>query len=171
MFSLLEWANSQTGSIEFLPDTLSVNHAIEQNIKLLKPQAENKKLRIFYDETQWLNVFADKRMLNMILRNLISNAIKFSEQGEIKIEARQQSAMCEISIADQGVGISEDRLDLLFSPTAKEISTEGTSGELGTGLGLLLCKDFVLRHGGKIWVESEVNKGSTFIFSLPLKQE
>jgi signal transduction histidine kinase len=107
-------------------------------------------------------------MINTILRNLLSNAIKFTpENGAITLESNVKSSEVEISVSDTGVGISEEDCKLLFN-ISTTISTKGTSNETGTGLGLIICKEFVEKQGGKIWVESEPGKGSRFIFTLPL---
>ena len=110
---------------------------------------------------------ADKNMLSTILRNLISNAIKFTPQeGKICVSASENKEYIEVSVTDTGVGIEEKYIPLLFRIDNK-YSTPGTNNETGTGLGLILCREFVEKHKGKIWVESEINKGSRFIFTLP----
>ena len=113
-------------------------------------------------------IFADKNMLDSILRNLISNAIKFTNKGgKIKITAIKTETDFQISVSDNGIGISPEKLDDIFR-IDKHIHTNGTDGEMGTGLGLLLCNDFVNRHGGRIWTESTPGKGSKFTFCLPV---
>lgn len=106
-------------------------------------------------------------MLNTVLRNLIANAVKFTNAGGlINIHAEQDNSKVTISVSDNGIGIKPDTLNKLFNISQK-ITTKGTANETGTGLGLLLCKEFVEKHGGKIWVESELGKGSDFKFTLP----
>ena len=113
---------------------------------------------------------ANEVMLKAVIRNLVSNAIKFCNAGgDVRISFEQVSGAFEISVLDNGVGIKKDRLAKLFEPTRCN-TTRGTADEQGTGLGLLLCKEFVQRHGGRIWVTSEKNKGSEFKFSIPAKQ-
>jgi two-component system, sensor histidine kinase and response regulator len=107
-------------------------------------------------------------MIDTVLRNLISNAIKYTKTGAITLEAFHNNVQTKVSIIDTGVGIELDKRDKIFD-VLKAKSTLGTSGETGSGLGLILCKEFIEKHGGKIWVESEVGKGTTFYFSLPLK--
>ena len=114
---------------------------------------------------------ADKDMLKIILRNLITNAIKFSyRNGEVELRAAADDCLVEISVSDNGVGMTEDAIQKLFKPGVGS-SEYGTENEHGTGLGLLLCDEFVKKHGGKIWVESEPGKGSSFKFTLPLVSE
>ena len=106
-------------------------------------------------------------MLKTVMRNLVSNAIKFTHNGgAININAEENSGNVIISVSDDGIGISPDNITKLFD-ISQVLSTKGTAKEKGTGLGLLLCKEFVEKHGGKIWVESEVGKGSDFKFTLP----
>jgi len=115
-------------------------------------------------------LFADISQLKFILRNLITNAIKFTNyNGQITINAKHNSLETEICVNDNGVGIPKDIADKIFNIGSK-ITSKGTSGEKGTGLGLILCNEFVVKHGGKIWVESEVGKGSEFKFTLPFNK-
>jgi signal transduction histidine kinase len=110
-------------------------------------------------------------MLKTVLRNLVSNAIKYTNKnGEVNINAEENFGNIIISVSDNGIGIANDELTKLFN-ISEVITTKGTANERGTGLGLLLCKDFVVKHGGKIWVESEVGKGSDFKFTLPISIE
>jgi signal transduction histidine kinase len=114
---------------------------------------------------------ADKAMISTVLRNLISNAIKFTKKGgEITLIAREENAKLWVAVKDNGIGIPQHRLEKLFRIEESE-STPGTSNEKGTGLGLILCKEFIEKHGGKIWAESEEGKGSVFYFNLPYKPE
>ena len=116
---------------------------------------------------QSITVFADKDMIGTILRNLISNAIKFTNQGgTIVVSAKQKQGELMVTVSDNGVGIEADVLGNLFR-IEESYSTSGTQNEQGTGLGLILCKEFIEKHGGKIWVESEVGKGSKFCFTIP----
>jgi signal transduction histidine kinase len=118
-----------------------------------------------------INVFADIDMLKTVLRNLVSNAIKFTNNdGAINIGAEENSGNVTISVSDNGIGIAHDELKKLFD-ISEVLTTKDTEGETGTGLGLLLCKEFVEKHQGKIWVDSEVGKGSDFRFTLPISVE
>ena len=115
----------------------------------------------------WKMAFADKDLINSVLRNLLSNAIKFSQiEGRIVISARQTQDNLIVSFKDGGIGINREDLTKLFR-IEEAVPTLGTQNETGTGLGLILCKEFIDKHGGQIWVESEEGKGSTFFFSIP----
>jgi len=166
LMNLLEWSRSQTGRMEFKPENFDLHDLINENKSIFDVIASQKKITIHENLPSELSVFADKLMISTVLRNLISNAIKFTKQdGEIRISAEKKSKEIHIYISDNGVGIKEKRLKNLFRIDENE-STSGTNNEKGTGLGLILCKEFVEKHGGKIWVESEEGKGSTFYFSL-----
>jgi PAS domain S-box-containing protein len=165
---ILTWARTQKGKIPFEPQCLSFKDICKNIFEILKPTADLKNITINYFESDHLIVFADIYMLKTVLRNLVSNAIKFTNKnGAINIEAIENSENVTISVSDNGVGITPDSLIKLFD-MSQIYSTVGTAKESGTGLGLLLCKEFVERHGGKIWVESEIEKGSNFKFTLPI---
>lgn len=169
--NLLEWARSQSGSILIQPETLSLNQLISNNVELLKPQAKNKQIALSLSLTENLHVYADRNLLNTILRNLISNAIKFTEaDGEVQITASHSSSSeVQVSVKDNGIGISPAILEKLFKVEHK-FSTPGTANEKGTGLGLLLCKEFIERSKGRLEIESEEEVGSCFRFTLPAGQ-
>ena len=165
--NLLTWARAQTGAISYEPMPMDLQLIIEGNITLLTSSAlsKNIKLNSLVKEGMW--VFVDMNMLTTVIRNLLSNAIKFTKEGgEITITAEKRSDFIEVAISDTGVGISEKKLGRLFKVGEKNISTKGTANEKGTGLGLILCKEFIEKHGGKIWVESEERIGTTFSFTL-----
>jgi signal transduction histidine kinase len=165
---ILIWARTQQGKIPFEPKNLSFTEISKDAIEVLMTNANKKNITINYSATDHINVFADTNMLMTVLRNLVSNGIKFTNNsGEINIKAEQKDYFVTISVSDNGVGISPDDLVKLFD-FSEVLTTRGTAGETGTGLGLLLCKEFVEKHGGKIWVESEVGKGSDFKFTLPI---
>jgi signal transduction histidine kinase len=167
--NLLEWSRSQTGSIEFKAEPFDLNDLLTQNRDLLTTQAQNKKITIEYIDGGSLPVSAHKHSVNTVIRNLISNAIKFTpEGGRITLSARADSASVTVSIRDTGVGMSPEVLNKLFRIDTK-YSTQGTASEKGTGLGLILCKDFIEKNGGSMAVESEVGVGSVFSFTLPNK--
>jgi signal transduction histidine kinase len=168
--NLLNWAKSQTGQINFNPEKQVSSSICKEIIELLNPRAKNKNILLNYFESEEIIVFADPNMIKSILRNLISNAIKFTNSnGKIDIIALQNDNFIEIAVSDNGVGMNEETRNKLFSLETNE-TTIGTANEKGSGLGLILCKEFVEKHGGKIWVESELGKGSVFKFTLPLNK-
>ncbi|MEN8119365.1 MAG: PAS domain-containing sensor histidine kinase [Bacteroidota bacterium] len=172
--NLLEWSRSQKGLIKFDPGPICLEAITEEIIDSLKQMATNKSISVTSNIKKGLFIYADKYMLSTIFRNLISNAIKFTnEHGKVTISSRyfmQKKSlgdkMLEISVADTGMGIRGEEISKLFRIDTAS-STKGTNKESGTGLGLILCKEFVEKHGGQIWVESEVDKGSVFKFTIP----
>ena len=168
---ILLWARAQQGKIPFKPQILSFKDICKDTIEILTPNANSKNITINYSATDEIYIFSDIDMLKMVIRNLVSNSIKFTNSGgSINIDAKQNSENITISISDNGVGITPQNLAKLFD-ISEVLTTKGTAGETGTGLGLLLCKEFVEKHGGKIWVESEVGKGCDFKFTLPIYVE
>jgi signal transduction histidine kinase len=166
--NLLQWARSQTGSIKYEPEEFEINELIKNNILLLENLVLEKQLEIKHNLKSIIKIFADKNMINTVVRNLITNAIKFTETGSISIEVIQDNENTKISIIDTGVGISLDKQDKIFDVLSSK-STHGTRGESGTGLGLIICKEFIDKHFGSISVISEPDKGSTFYFTIPNK--
>ena len=167
--NLLEWSRSQTGKIEFKPEYFELVGFIEETIPVFVDIAKQKSIIIKRSLPYNILGFADKHMISTVLRNLIFNAIKFTKTGgEIIVSAQREQNDVIVSVKDNGVGITKERLDKLFRIDESE-STPGTNNEQGTGLGLILCKEFVEKHGGRIWVESEENKGTVFSFTLPEK--
>lgn len=165
--NLLEWSRSQTGNIEFKPEVFDLAKLLEENHALLKAQAQNKKIDLVNTSNSSLNITAHKHSVNTVVRNLISNAIKFTpEGGTITCGWRTRGREVIVSIQDNGVGMSPEIMNKLFRIDTKH-SSKGTAEEKGTGLGLILCKEFIEKNGGRIWVESEEGKGSIFSFSLP----
>jgi len=165
--NLLEWSRSQTGRMEYKPEYVELVSLINEASELLNDFAQQKSVSIKKDLPHNAPVLADKAMVSTILRNLISNAIKYSNSGdEVLISAEQKQNEIVICVSDKGVGINKNDIENLFR-IDKSYSTPGTQNEKGTGLGLILCKEFVEKHGGKIWVESEAGKGSTFCFTIP----
>lgn len=164
---ILVWALSQSGKLPFEPRKFNLKSSCDKVVEMLKPSADNKNITINIVDAEKIMVFADTNMLNTILRNLISNAIKFtSNGGKIDIFSEQNNSELTISVSDNGTGISPKILSTLFDSNQMN-SLKGTANEKGTGLGLLLCKKFVEKHGGKIWAESELGLGSVFKFTLP----
>jgi PAS domain S-box-containing protein len=166
--NLLEWAQVQKGSINFTPKVSDLSKMVSQSIDTIYQRALQKRITIINETGNPQKVFADERMIETVLRNLLSNAVKFTRMdGKVIVKSGQpDNDTIEISVADNGVGIPEKDVGRLFKIEEK-VSTQGTDGESSTGLGLLLCKEFIEKHGGKIWVESKKNEGSTFYFSLP----
>jgi PAS domain S-box-containing protein len=166
--NLMEWSRSQTGRMEFNPVSINMVKLIDEVTELLKDTALLKSITISRQLPANLVLLVDKPMINTILRNLISNAIKYTNiGGKIEISAISGEKELKITISDNGVGIKQETLEKLFL-IAESKSTPGTQDEEGTGLGLILCKDFVSKHGGKIWAESEPGNGSRFVFTIPV---
>jgi signal transduction histidine kinase len=165
--NLLEWSRSQTGNIEFKAEIFDMHELLRQNLDLLGTQAKNKSISLETNSTETCLVSTHKHSINTVVRNLISNAIKFTpEGGTVSVTILKDSNELRISISDTGVGISPEVQKKLFRIDTK-YSTNGTANEKGTGLGLILCKDFVEKNGGTIGVKSEPGKGSTFYLSFP----
>lgn len=166
--NLLDWSRSQTGRLKMEPKEVEMSSLVELNIRLLESPAEKKNIRLQNNIDNKCKVYADKNMIETIVRNLISNAIKFTrEGGYITVNAERKAAVLEVCIADTGIGICSDNINKLFK-IDQDFSTKGTSNESGTGLGLILCKEFIGQNGGEIWVESQEGKGTQFYFTLPL---
>jgi PAS domain S-box-containing protein len=164
---LLLWARNQMEKVPFEPVTLSVQAVATQVFEALQGQADLKQLRLTADIPGGTAVRADEEMLKVILRNLVSNAIKYSHPGgEITLTVRPIAARVTIAVGDKGVGIKPEHLEMLLG-NKKHFTTLGTQGEKGSGLGLLLCHEFIQKHGDKLRIESQVNQGSTFSFLLP----
>jgi len=167
--NLMEWAQSQTGRIEFSPTHFKTDELINEIALLFTDIASQKNISLDLELVHSTSIFADKAMIGTVLRNLISNSIKYTKPGgKITITAFERENDISIAVSDTGVGMPQTAIDNLFR-IDKNQSTPGTQDELGTGLGLILCKEFVEIHGGQIEVESEINKGTTFLVSLPIK--
>lgn len=165
--NLLTWAQSQTGSLEFNPKKIKTSAITDKTIHLLANIAKSKNISIQSEIDRNQYIFADSNMLETVFRNLISNAIKFTENdGEVIISMKKENKQIVFSVQDNGIGIAPKKIANLFDINQKN-NTLGTNNETGTGLGLMLCKDFVEKHGGEIWVNSHIGKGSTFRFSIP----
>ena len=167
--NLLTWSKMQTNSIQFNPQQFHVQEKIAESLELMEGACTKKHIQIKVIGKKDVSVFADVNMFSTVFRNLVSNAIKFTrENGSISISIQKKEDFCEIAVKDNGIGISEDNIRKIFRIDSNH-STLGTNGEKGTGLGLVLCKEFVEKHNGKIWVESVVGKGSKFSFTLPIE--
>ena len=165
--NLLTWARSQRKLIEYHRTEIKILTLVEHSLKVLGESAKNKSISLSHKIEPELTVYCDENTISTVIRNLISNSLKFTEDGGyISVFGNNIDGFVQISINDTGIGMSESNLRKLFRQD--QIFTKlGTNGEKGTGLGLLLCKDFVEGNGGKIWVESEEGKGTTFYFTLP----
>jgi signal transduction histidine kinase len=169
--NLLTWARMQRGAVEFNPNIYKLCDVVKQNEVFLNDYAAKKKIELTMQIPEPLEVYADIEMLNTILRNLISNGIKFTRiGGKVIVTAKEKDNEILISIQDFGIGMNGKILNGLFKIDQKT-ARPGTEKESSTGLGLLLCKEFVEKHGGKVWAESEEEKGSIFYFTLPNRYE
>jgi len=167
--NLLEWSQMQRGQIAFNPEMLKLHEVVNECSKSVNETARNKAIEIICDIDNDLKVYADSNMLQTVIRNLVSNAVKFTEKGgKINVYTQTTDEDVEISIKDTGIGMNSTIVDNLFKLDGKT-NRAGTEGELSTGLGLILCKDFVEKHGGNIWVESEEGIGTVFTFTVPIK--
>jgi len=168
--NLLTWSKMQTKGIQYNPERFNLHDKIKESVELMEGALERKNIKIETSGNNELEIFADVNMFTAIIRNLVSNAIKFTPvNGQVSIQFREEGDFCEISVNDSGVGISGENLRKIFRIDSNH-STLGTGGEKGTGLGLVLCKEFIEKHGGKIEVESQPGKGSQFTFTLPLRE-
>ena len=167
--NLLEWSRSQTGNLNFSPAVVEYQRVLDNSLSVLKSLADQKNIAIKTGYNPDLKIFADPIMIETVLRNLINNAIKFTpEGGHIEVSAKEEDGQILVSVSDSGIGISEEDSKNLFRIDSK-VKRKGTNNEDGSGLGLILCHEFVNKHNGKIWVQSTPGKGSEFIFSIPAK--
>jgi PAS domain S-box-containing protein len=166
--NLLNWAKSQTGQLSFNPKKTILSSIIREGINISNSRAFFKNISLNINQPENVEVYADENMVMLILRNLITNAIKFTNPGgKIDVNVIPGIKYVEISILDNGVGMDEEKIKTLFN-ISSNTSSFGTENEKGSGLGLVLCKEFVEKQNGKIWVESAVGKGSNFKFTLPI---
>lgn len=165
--NLLTWSRIQRGVLEHCPQPIDIRDIVTQNINLFTQNAEDKQITFRNLIEERTAVYADFNMVNAVIRNLISNALKFTKSGgRVEFSAKQNGEYVEVSVTDTGIGISKEHLSKLFRIDAR-YKRLGTDREKGTGLGLILCKEFIEKHGGTIWIESEVDQGSTVKFTLP----
>ncbi|MDO6602613.1 HAMP domain-containing sensor histidine kinase [Arenibacter palladensis] len=166
--NLLNWAKSQTGELGFSPEKIQLSEVIQEIIGLKMANAKSKNISLKYSPSNDIELITDKNILGTILRNLIANAIKFTNYGgHIEVVTTANGQQVEISINDNGVGMTAETIRKIFD-LSTNVTLPGTANENGSGLGLVLCKEFVEKLNGKLWVESEVGKGSNFKFTLPL---
>jgi len=166
VYSLLEnlfaWSRLQRGVLQYRPIVISLHDIVEENLALFNMQADQKQLTLTHSVQEGLKAYADGNMLNTIIRNLVSNALKFTESGgSIEISGQDRGEHVEVAVSDTGAGIPPQDIQKLFRIDA-QYANIGTGGERGTGLGLNLCHDLVERNGGKMWVKSSLGKGTTF---------
>jgi signal transduction histidine kinase len=153
--------------IDFMPVTFNLSDQINENIAIVKSQAEKKSIEVTYTGTGPVQVTGDVRMIDTVLRNLLTNAIKFTpQQGTVTVSAQARDHQVEVTVQDTGIGIAPENISRIFL-LDNRYSRKGTDKERGSGLGLILCQEFIEKHGGTIRVESEPEKGSSFIFTLP----
>ena len=164
--NLLDWARLQSDRITLKPEQFNMSELIIDNIQIGQTVAREKNICLQYTTPGEYPLVSDRAIINTVLRNLISNAIKYTpKNGNISVSLEQKGEIYLVSIQDNGVGIPADKLEKLFGLGTIQ-STPGTANEKGTGLGLVLCKDFVIKVGGDIWVDSSPGKGATFSFTL-----
>lgn len=167
LINLTEWTYSQTGKMDYNPQLFDLVELTTETELSLFASAKLKNIKIQKNFPNELYVFADKSLIGAVIRNLLNNAIKFTyPEGKIFLEVHQLNDDVIVSIKDNGLGMSKERIDKLFQFN-ENVSTPGTKMEKGTGLGLIICKEFIDKNKGKFWVESQENKGSTFYFSIP----
>ncbi len=166
--NLLEWSRLKRGGMDFVPEKLNLKKKIDECISVLSESARKKHIKISVSIDDGVVIFADNHMFDTLIRNLVSNALKFTPQGgKVNVSALNNSEKSiEVKITDSGIGMTPELKNKLFHLSEKT-SRKGTEGEPSTGIGLLLSKEFIEKHGGKIWVESEQDKGSVFTFTLP----
>ena len=166
LINLLEWSHLQSERIVVKPEKLNLSDIIAENVEIGQTVAVGKNISLQYTTLGDFMLVSDKAIINTVLRNLISNAIKYTPQnGNITVSAEKKDDMYQVSVKDSGVGISEENLNKIFRLDSIQ-STPGTDNEKGTGLGLVLCKDFINKIDGSIWVESIFGQGATFTFTL-----
>lgn len=170
LMNLMTWSRAQTGTLEYKPETLSIPGIVNENVALLQNAADEKSITLTTQISDDATFYADKVMMGVVLRNSISNAIKFTNAGgSVKISAEKNASEVNFSVVDDGIGMNEEMLNSLFKIDTK-VRRIGTNKEPSTGLGLLLCKEFVDMHGGQISVESEEGKGTKISVSIPVKE-
>lgn len=169
--NLLGWAKSESDQIQVIPEKLNINELVEQTFRLLKLGSDHKKIEMQNNVPVDVFAYADNNMIKTVLRNILSNAIKFTPvEGIIKINSKLRKNKLVIEIEDNGNGIPKEDIKKILNPN-EHFSKLGTEKEPGTGLGLILCQNFVQKNGGTLKIRSEVGKGSTFYFDLPLFTE
>lgn len=166
--NLLVWTRMQNGKTKYAPKTEKVEELVSDTMLIVAPIAQNKQIKLEWDVEKEITAKLDSNMIGSALQNLVTNAIKFTENGgSVKVTATTESDNLNFVVADTGVGMSSEQVENLFK-LDKNSSSRGTNDEVGTGLGLIIAKEFIDFHQGKIWAESNLGKGSKFCFSIPL---
>ena len=168
--NLLQWSRSQTGNIKYDPEKFKIYEIVANIITLMENQMKEKQLLSQIDIPKDFKVFADENMISTVIRNLLSNAIKYTENGEITVQLKEDTDTVTIFVKDTGIGMTEEKASKIFN-IGETGSDKGTWGETGTGLGLIICKEFIEKNGGTIGVDSKIGKGTTFFFTLPVKSQ
>jgi len=170
LLNLLDWAKSQKGDLKLNPQQINLDDFVDETISLMHDHRQRKQIELKKNNTDIL-LYADPNCLKTVLRNLLSNALKFTpESGSVSIFSEDKNEEVLVAISDTGIGIEEEHISRIFDENSY-FTTKGTSKEKGSGIGLSLCKDLINRHNGKLWVESEKNKGTTFYFTLPKQKK
>jgi signal transduction histidine kinase len=166
--NLLVWSRVQNGKIQFTPKNHNVNQLVSEAMAVVAPIAKNKTITLDWKVEGEINALLDKNMITSVIQNIVTNAIKFTPKGgQVKVSASSESTKLKVVVSDTGVGMNEEQLSKLFR-LDKASSSKGTDEETGTGLGLIIAREFIEKHNGKIWAESELGKGSKFCFDIPL---
>jgi two-component system sensor histidine kinase/response regulator len=169
--NLLDWARSQTGRLEMKPENINISGIVDENIELLSNTIKKKNIVLTNNINKDVKVFTDPNMVHTVLRNLLTNAVKYTGfKGKIEINSKPLDKFVEITVSDSGIGIKKENISKLFRIDTNFV-TKGTDDETGTGLGLIICKEFIQKNGGEIRVNSTFGKGSDFIFKLPAKKK
>jgi len=168
--NLLQWSRIQTNRMEFTPETINLKQLVDATLSVVTNNAEAKQINLTNLILEDIMIVVDSNMISTVIRNLVSNAIKFThENGQITISSKLLNDIVEVTISDTGVGMPDDDLKKLFRIDT-QFTVPGTANEKGSGLGLILCKEFIEKNNGIIWAESSLGKGSDFKFTLPLKK-
>ncbi|SMP38652.1 HAMP domain-containing protein [Desulfonatronum zhilinae] len=164
---LMQWARMGQGNMEFILEPSSMHELASISLNSTQGVADQKDISIIIDIPRDMTAMIDKPMINTVIRNLLFNAVKFTPRGgEILVTARQEGDVIQMAVKDSGIGINKEKLSNLFT-ISRDKRQLGTEGEKGTGLGLVICKQFIEKHGGRIWMESEPGQGTTVFFTLP----
>lgn len=168
--NLLNWAKTQMNDHTLSPRAFDINQLLENNTRLFTDHARRKGILLEFEDSAVSRVYADKDMVDFVVRNLVSNALKFSRNGDrISLSTYEAKAEVWVEISDTGVGMTQEQMDQLMTNVEENHSTKGTENEIGTGLGFAICRDFISRNGGQITIESEMQAGSRFSFSVPTR--
>lgn len=168
--NLLVWSRMQKGKMKYTPKLTRIEELVSNTMMIVAPIAQNKEIHLDWDVNDSITVSIDSNMIGSVLQNLVTNAIKFTERGgNVNVNAILESDNLNFTVSDTGIGMNDDQINKLFR-LDKSSSSRGTDDESGTGLGLIICKEFIEAHRGKIWVESVLGKGSNFCFTIPVAE-